>query len=188
MKKLFSSLFGSPAPRLAQPQLAAALQPAERSLEHYLQAAMRRSGALTPRGEAAVLAYLQQFGNPFGHELDPVQVRAKGAADASLNIRFAELLRAPLSPRRTLTTFAVELLRTAILQKARYDAVVKMRSLCDEMVLTTVSTGDECDWCCANGGKRFSVQEDPNELLAEHCRCVPYATATFHPAVHAMGV
>ena len=184
MKKLFSSLFGNSAPDPAQPP--AAPQPAERSLEHYLAAAMRRSGALTPRGEAAVLQYLQQFGNPFGHELDPAQMRAKGAADASLNIRFAELLRAPLTPRRTLTTFAIELLRTAILQKARYDAVAKMRMFSAEMVLTTISTGDECDWCRANNGKRFSVLEDPNELLAQHCRCVPYASATFHPAVHAM--
>jgi hypothetical protein len=183
MKKLFSALFGNPAPDQAK-QPPFPCEPVERSLDHYLARAMRRSGALTPRGEAVVSAYLAEFGNPMSEELDAAQVRAKGGADASLNLRFAELLRAPLSPRRPLTTFAGELHRDALLQKARYDAVVQMRAFCAEMVLTIVGTGDECAWCCANRGKRFSVLEDPNELLARHCHCAPYASATFHPAIN----
>lgn len=179
MMKLFGSLFGNSTPSGANPGAAPGQE--ELPLEHYLGMAIRRSRALTPRGEAVVTDYLRNLGQAPGNARMP----DKGAADASLNIRAAELLRAPLSPRRTLTAFAGELQRDAMLQKARYDAVAKMREFCAEMSLTLANTGDECEWCRANDGKHFSVQEDPNELLARHCTCAPYASATFYPAIKA---
>ena len=127
--------------------------------------------------------YTQEFGQLPGQPMDDARVRAKGAADASLNIRAAELLRTPLSPRRTLTTFADELHRSATLQKARHDATLRMREFCTEMTLVLMDTGAECEWCRANEGQRFSVQEDPNEVLAQNCSCAPYPSATFHPAM-----
>ncbi|MBS0339467.1 MAG: hypothetical protein JSS56_03010 [Proteobacteria bacterium] len=154
-------------------------------LEHYLALAIRNSRALTPRGEAVVADYLRDFAQAPGLRPDPAQARARDAADLALNIRAAELLRAPLSPRRTLAAFAGELHRNALLQKARHDAVVSMRELCREMSLALANTGDECAWCRDNDGRRFSVMEDPNELLARHCTCAPYAWATFHPAIKA---
>lgn len=183
MMKLFGSLFGNAASSSAQPHATPELE--EKPLEHYLAVAIRRSRALTPRGEAAIADYLRQFSQAPGQQLDETRMRAKAAADAALNIRAAELLRAPLSPRRTLTTFAGELQRNATLQKARYDAVVQMREFCAEMSLVLVDTGDECVWCRENVGNRFPVMEDPNELLAQHCTCAPYSSATFHPAIKA---
>ena len=183
MMKLFSSLFGNAAPSAARHHPNPG--PEQPPLEHYLALAIRRSRALTPRGEAVVMDFLREFGQVPGQELDVDQWRARDAAESSLNIRAAELLRAPLSPRRTLSTFTGELHRNALLQKARHDAVVSMREFCEEMSLVLVHTGDACDWCRANDGKRFSVQEDPNELLARHCACAPYASTTFHPVVKA---
>ena len=185
--KLFSSLLGgNAAPSPAQIQTGA--QPKEQPLEHYVALAIRRSGALTPRGEATIADYLRQFGQAPGQQVDPARRRAKEAADVQLNIRAAELLRAPLSPRRSLSVFADELHRHAILQKARHDAVARMRGFCEEMTLTLVGTGDECDWCRANDAKRFPVELDPNELLALHCSCAPYSSATFHPAIKAFDI
>ncbi|MBS0455155.1 MAG: hypothetical protein JSS14_27985 [Proteobacteria bacterium] len=155
------------------------------ALEHYLALAIRQSGALTPRGEAVLADYLQQFAQAPGVPLGEAQARAKDAADLALNIRAAELLRAPLSPRRPLATFAGELHRSALLQKARFDAVATMREFCAQMSLTLANTGEECAWCRENEGRSFSVMEDPNELLARHCACTPHAWATFHPAIQA---
>ena len=154
-------------------------------LAHYIALAIHDSRALTPRGETVMADYLQQFARAPGLRLDEAQSRAKAAADLALNIRAAELLRAPLSPRRTLAAFAEELHRSALLQKARYDAVVNMRGFCSEMVLIMANTGEECAWCRANEGRRFPVQEDPNELLACNCSCAPYSSTTFHPAIQA---
>jgi len=183
MMKLFSSLFANAAPTAAQPRANPELD--RPPLEHYLALSIRRSRALTPRGEAVVTDFLREFAQVPGQALDGAQGRARDAAEASLNIRAAELLRAPLSPRRTLGTFAGELHRHALLQKARYDAVASMREFCEEMSLVLVDAADACDWCRTNDGRRFSVQEDPNELLARNCACTPYASATFHPAIRA---
>src|SRR5262245_31923933 len=99
MMKLFGSLFGNATPSGANPGAAPGRE--ELPLEHYLGLAIRRSRALTPRGEAALMDYLRNFGQAPGEQPGDDRVRAKDAADASLNIRAAELLRAPLSPRRT---------------------------------------------------------------------------------------
>jgi len=185
MMKLFSSLFGANATP-PQAQIETARQELkEKPLDHYLALAIRQSGALTPRGEATIADYLQEFARVPGQKVGEAQRQAKDAADVQLNIRAAELLRAPLSPRRSLSAFADELHRSALMQKARHDAVVQMQAFCDEMSLTLVGTGDECEWCRANEGKRFPIQQDPNELLAQHCTCAPYSSATFHPAIKA---
>ena len=184
MKNLFGSLFANAAPAGAQRQTNPL--PQEHPVEHYLGLAIRRSRALTPRGEAAVSEYLARFGQVPGLPLDASRARAKEPADVALNIRAAELLRAPLSPRRSLTAFADELLRDAILQKARYAAVVRMREFCAEMSLVMAHTGAECAWCRANEGKRFSVAEDPNELLEQNCTCAPYSSTTFYPAIESV--
>ena len=181
MKKLFGSLFANAASTTAQQQTTPPLQ--ELPVEHYLGLAVRRCRALTPRGEAVVTEYLGQFAQIPGVPLDAARARAKGPADVALNIRAAELLRAPLSPRRPLATFADELLRDAILQKARYEAVAKMREFCTEMSLVTPNAGNECAWCRANEGKRFPVAEDPNELIERNCTCAPYSSTTFYPAI-----
>jgi len=180
--KLFSSLFGNASiPAVTGAESAqAAPRPA---LAHYLAAAIRDARALTPRGETVVADYLQQFAQVPGLRPGEEQARAKASADLALNIRAAELLKAPLSPRRSLAAFADELLRTALLNKARHDAVADMRGFCVEMALTLANTGDECAWCRANEGRRFPVQQDPNELLARDCRCAPYSSTTFHPVV-----
>ena len=185
MMKLFSSLFGADAASASLPVETTRPELKERPFEHYLALAIRQSGALTPRGEATVAEYLREFGQVPGQRLVAAQGQAKDAADMQLDIRAAELLRAPLSPRRSLSAFADELHRSALMQKARHDAVVQMQAFCDEMSLTLVGTGDECDWCRANEGKRFPIAQDPNELLAQHCRCAPYSSATFHPAIKA---
>lgn len=181
--KLFSSLFGSAS--LPTVQGRQSLEAQRPPLAHYLGLAIRGSRALTPRGEAVVTDYLQQIAPAPGLQLDPAQARAKASADFALDIRAAELLLAPLSPRRALSVFAGELHRSALLHKARYDAVADMRSFCGEMALTLANTGDECAWCRANSGRRFSVLEDPNELLARNCSCAPYSSTTFHPALQA---
>lgn len=185
MKKLLGSLFGNTgtaSPARSQPHP----EPQEHPVEHYLAHAMRRSRALTPRGESAIAEYLAQFGQVPGIPLEASRMQGKGAADVALNIRAAELLRTPLSPRRPLTALADELLRSAILQKARYEAVVRMREFCAEMSLVLGNTGDECDWCRANEGNRFPVTDDPNELLDRHCSCAPFSSATFYPAIEAL--
>ena len=184
--KLFSSLFGnasSSSPTAPNPTSPEVQTP---PLAHYLAQAIRGSRALTPRGESVVADYLAQFAQVPGlTKLDPGQARAREEADLALNIRAAELLRTPLSPRRPLSVFADELHRSALLHKARFDAVAGMRAFCSEMVLTLANTGDECAWCRENEGRRFSVQDDPNALLAQHCSCAPYSSTTFHPAVKA---
>lgn len=188
MKKLFGSLFAptSAAPA-ARPQARTEPkeQPAEHPVEHYLALAMRRRAALTPRGEAAIAEYLAQFAQVPGVPFDRSRLHGKDAADVALNIRAAELLRAPLSPRRPLTALADELIKEAVLQKARYEAVVKMREFCTGMSLVIVNAGDECGWCRANDGKRFAAKDDPNELLARNCTCAPYSSAMFYPAMQA---
>ena len=159
MMKIFSSLFGAnAAPLPAQVQTPDPELMKERPLEHYLALAIRRSGALTPRGEATVAEYLREFGRVPGQSSSDAQRRAKDEADVLLDIRAAELLRAPLSPRRRLSAFADELHRGALMQKARHDAVLQMRAFCEEMSLTLVGTGDECEWCRANEGRRFGIQ------------------------------
>lgn len=181
MMKLFSSLMGGNAASTpARPDAELGEQP----LEHYIALAIRESGVLTPRGEAAIADYLQQFGRAPGQQLDDARCRGKQAADMQLNIRAAELLRVPLSPRRSLSIFADELHRGAILQKARQDAVARMRGFCEQMTLTVAGTGEECEWCRANDGKRFAIGLDPNHLLALHCSCAPYSSTTFHPAIN----
>ena len=181
--KLFRSLFGNASPPTVPNPTSPDAQPLP--LAHYLAQAIRGSGKLTPRGEAVMAEYLQQFAQAPGLQIDPRQARAKEEADLALNIRAAELLRAPLSPRRTLAAFADELHRNAMLHKARHDAVVNMRGFCSEMMLTLAHTGDECAWCRENEGRRFSVQDDPNALLAGHCNCAPYSSSTFYPAIKA---
>ena len=186
MMKLFSSLFGAnAAPSPAQVQTTDPELKKVQPLAHYLALAIRQSGALTPRGEATVAEYLRDFGQMPGQPGSQAQRSAKAEADVLLDIRAAELLRAPLSPRRSLSTYADELHRNALMQKERHDAVLQMRDFCEEMSLTLVGTGDECEWCRANDGRHFGVHEDPNDLLARHCRCAPYSPATFHPAIKA---
>lgn len=183
--KLFSSLlFGNASPPTVPNPTSPETQ-APLPLAHYLALAIRSSGKLTPRGEVVVEDYLRQFAQAPGLQVVPGQARARDEADMALNIRAAELLRAPLSPRRTLAVFAGELHRSAMLHKARQDAVATMRGFCSEMALTLANTGDECAWCRDNEGRRFSVQDDPNALLALHCGCAPYSSTTFYPAVKA---
>jgi hypothetical protein len=187
MVRLFGSLFAgraAPAGTLA-PQTPDQSGEA-RPFDDYLAAAMRRSRALTPRGEAVMAQHIGQFAqiaSEGADRHDAARRQARHAAENALDIRAAELLRTPLSPRRSLTTFSAEMYRDAMLQKARHDAVVQMRAFCSEMTLHVLNTGDECDWCRANEGQVFSVHEDPNDLLARHCTCAPYASAMFHPAV-----
>jgi len=183
--KLFSFLSGNEASARPQSPIPGA-EPQERPFDQYLALAVRRSRALTPRGQATVEDYLRQHGRVPGQPLDEGRRRAKELADAALDIRAAELLRAPLAPRRTLSTYAGELYRDATLQKARHDAVLQMRQFCGGMMLALVGTGDECAWCRANDGKHFAVSEDPNEVLARNCTCAPYSTAMFHPVMQAV--
>jgi len=183
--KLFSSLFGNASPPTVPNQTSPEAEPPP-PLEHYLALAIRSSRVLTPRGEAVVADYLRQFAQAPGLQVDPGQARAKEEADPALNIRAAELLRAPLSPRRTLAVFAGELHRHAMLQKARHDAVLNMREFCSEMALTLANTGVECAWCRENEGRRYSVHDDPNALLDQHCSCAPYSSTTFYPVIKAL--
>ena len=179
--KLFSSLFGNASPPTVPNQTSPEVP--SPPLAHYLALVIRSSGVLTPRGESVVAEHLHQFGQAPGLKADPGQARAREEAELALNIRAAELLRAPLSPRRSLAVLAGELHRNAMLHKARHDAVVNMREFCSEMALTLANTGDECAWCRVNEGRRFSVLDDPNALLAQHCTCAPYSSATFHPVI-----
>ena len=183
MMKLFSALFRNASLPTVPDQTSPETQPPP--LAHYLAQAIRSSRTLTPRGEAVIADYLRQFAQAPGLQIDQAQARAKEEADLALNIRAAELLRAPLSPRRTLAVFAGELQRSAMLQKARHDAVVNMRGFCSEMSLTLANTGDECAWCRENDGRRFSALDDPNALLAHHCTCAPYSSTTFYPVIKA---
>ncbi|MDM0045850.1 hypothetical protein QTH91_15285 [Variovorax dokdonensis] len=186
MVRLLGSLFGGrPAPAASPTPATADPQGEPPSFEQYLAVAIRHSRALTPRGEAVMTEHIRQFAQiacEGADRRDDARRNARHAAENALDIRAAELLRIPLSPRRTLTSFAAELYRDAMLRKARHDAVVQMRLFCSEMTLNVLDTGAECDWCKANDGKAFPVSEDPNELLARHCSCAPYSSATFYPA------